>query len=92
MSNFVAQIWFNHQAEIPSRAGRFCLVEIPNSTFEDLQDDLMDNELIAGDLLITSKAIGGGFIVLTRRPILFRGNAVDRCHPADTFQIENDAA
>lgn len=92
MSNFVAQIWFNHQAEIPSRAGRFCLVEIPNSTFEDLQDDLMDNELIAGDLLITSKATSGGFIVQTRRPILFRGNAVDRCHPADTFQIENNAA
>lgn len=89
MTAFIAQIWFNHEAEIPSRAGRFCLVEMPAYTFDAFKRDLQDDALIEGNLLIASKNQCGTFTVHSRRPILFRGAAIDRCHPAESFQLRD---
>ncbi len=75
----IAKFYFEEQGQSPQPKARFCLVEVPDSDWDDVSDMVRDDEWIEGDLLVNGPGKAPNTRnIYHRRPILFRGGSVTR--------------
>jgi hypothetical protein len=79
MSDIICKFFFSEQGQNPQPKARFSLVEVPDADWDDVSDMVRDDEWIEGDLLVNGPGEErNSRVIHFRRPVLFRGSAVER--------------